>query len=192
MDTQAVQTEQYSIDAAMSRFTIRAFATGLFSSFGHNPTLAVRDFSGEAQFAADTLEGASLTLKIKADSLSVQDNVSDKDRREIERTMNQQVLETAKYPEIVFKTTGVTSSKSGDGQFSVNLTGELTMHGVTNKQPVSAQIAIIGNTLRAHGEFSVLQTSYGIKPVSIGGGAVKLKDELKCSFDILARKQNLS
>jgi len=28
-----------------------------------------------------------------------------------------------------------------------------------------------------------------IKPVSIAGGSLKLKDELKCSFDILALKQ---
>jgi polyisoprenoid-binding protein YceI len=185
-------TEQYAIDPVMSRFTIRAFATGMFSALGHSPTLAVRDFSGEAQFASGTLDGASLTLKIKADSLSVQDNVSDKDRKEIERTMNQQVLETARYPEIVFKTTAVAANKSGDGQYVLNLAGELTLHGVTQKQPVAAQVAIIGNTLRAHGEFSVLQTSYGIKPVSVAGGAVKLKDELKCSFDILARKQNAS
>jgi hypothetical protein len=70
----------------------------------------------------------------------------------------------------------------------VNLVGELSLHGVTNKQPVAAQVALIGNTLRAHGDFSVLQSSYGIKPISIGGGSLKLKDELKCSFDILARK----
>jgi polyisoprenoid-binding protein YceI len=185
-------TEQYEIDPVMSRFTVRAFATGMFSALGHSPTLAVRDFSGEAQFAPGTLDGASLTLKIKADSLSLQDNVSDKDRKEIERTMNQQVLETTRYPEIVFKTTAVAANKSGDGQYMLNLAGELTLHGVTQKQPVAAQVAIIGNTLRAHGEFSVLQTSYGIKPVSVAGGAVKLKDELKCSFDILARKQNAS
>ena len=42
--------------------------------------------------------------------------------------------------------------------------------------------------LRANGEFSVRQTDYGIKPVSVAGGALKLKDELKCSFDIVARK----
>ena len=181
--------DHYTIDPGMSRFTVKAFATGMFSSFGHNPTLAVRDFSGEAQFASGTLEHACLTLKIKADSLTVQDDVSDKDRREIERTMNQQVLESAKYPEIVFKTTGVSANKSGDNQFSLNLTGELTLHGVTKAQPVTAYVAIIGNSMRAHGDFSVLQTAYGIKPVSIAGGAVKLKDELKCSFDILARKQ---
>ena len=189
METSAVAVEEYKIDPVMSRFTIRAYATGMFSSFGHNPTLAVRDFSGDAKFAPGTLEQACLTLKIKADSLAVQDNISDKDIKEIEKTMNQQVLESAKYPEIVFKTVSVSGTKSADGQYLLNLAGELTLHGVTQKQPVEAQVAIIGNTLRAHGDFSVLQTTYGIKPVSIAGGSLKLKDELKCTFDILARKQ---
>ena len=43
--------------------------------------------------------------------------------------------------------------------------------------------------LRASGEFTVRQTDYGIKPVSVAGGALKVKDELKFSFDIVARKQ---
>jgi hypothetical protein len=40
----------------------------------------------------------------------------------------------------------------------------------------------------AHGEFSLRQTAYAIKLVSVAGGTLKLKDELKCSFDIVARK----
>jgi hypothetical protein len=43
--------------------------------------------------------------------------------------------------------------------------------------------------LRASGEFLLSQSSYGIKPVSVAGGALKLKDELKFSFEIVARKQ---
>jgi polyisoprenoid-binding protein YceI len=181
--------EHYAIDPDMSRFTVRAFASGLLASMGHSPTLAVRDFTGQAEFASDSLDAAALHIKIKAGSLNVTDNVSDKDRREIERTMNQEVLETARYPEISFDSSKVSASKVSEGQYMVNLVGDLSLHGVTNSQPLSAQVALIGDTLRAHGEFSLLQTAFGIKPVSIAGGSLKLKDELKCSFDILARKQ---
>ena len=38
---------QYVIDAHASRFTVRAFASGILAAMGHNPTFAVRDFSGE-------------------------------------------------------------------------------------------------------------------------------------------------
>lgn len=183
-----MEPDLYKIDPDVSRFTVRAFASGMLSAFGHSPTLAVRDFAGEAEFNAGDLDRAALRLKIKAGSLTVTDNISEKDRREIERTMNQDVLETAQYPEIVFESSKVSASKAGEGQYFINLVGELSLHGVRSSQPVSAQVSILGNMLRAHGEFSVLQTTYGIKPVSIGGGSLKLKDELKCTFDIVGRK----
>ncbi len=184
-----MEAERYKIDPDISRFTVRAFATGMLSAFGHSPTLAVREFSGEAEFSTDDLDKAALHLKIKADSLTVTDSISDKDRREIERTMNQDVLETGRYPEIEFESSKVSASKAGDGQYWINLVGELSLHGVKSSQPVSAQVSILGNMLRAHGEFTVSQTAFGIKPVSIGGGSLKLKDELKCTFDIVGRRQ---
>ncbi len=184
-----MELDRYKIDSNVSRFTVRAFATGMLSALGHSPTLAVREFTGEAEFNADELDKAALHLKIKAGSLTVTDDISDKDRREIERTMNQDVLETSRYPDIEFDSSQVSASKAGDGQYWINLVGELSLHGVTSSQPVSAQVSILGNMLRAHGEFSVSQTAYGIKPVSIGGGSLKLKDELKCVFDIVGRKQ---
>ncbi len=181
--------EVYAIDSGISRFTVRVFASGMFSAFGHNPTLAVRDLEGEAKFSPDALDEARLVIKIKAASLTVTDNISDKDRRELEAAMNRDVLETSRYPEIIFESTKVSASTAGDTQFFVNLVGTLTLHGVSNNQAVAAQVSLTGDMLRAHGEFSVLQSAYGIKPVSVAGGALKVKDELKCSFDIVARKR---
>jgi len=40
------------------------------------------------------------------------------------------------------------------------------------------------------GDFSILQSDYNIALVSVAGGALKLKDELKFAFDIVARKQD--
>jgi polyisoprenoid-binding protein YceI len=179
----------YAIDPGISRFTVRAFAGGMFSAFGHNPTLAIRDFEGEARFSPDALDEARLVVRIRASSLTLTDNMSDKDRRELELTLNQDVLETSRYPEISFESTKVSASKAGDGQFFVNVVGTLTLHGVSITQAVSAQIVLTGDIFRAHGEFSMLQSAYGVKPVSLAGGALRVKDELKCSFDIVARKK---
>jgi polyisoprenoid-binding protein YceI len=184
-----MDVERYAIDPGLSRFTVRAFASGMLAAFGHNPTIAIRDFTGEAEFVPGTLEMAALHLRIKAASLEVTDDMGDKDRREIERTMNDQVLESSHFPEIVFDCSNVSASRAGDGQYWVNLVGDLSLHGVTSSQPLAAQVVVNGDTLRAHGEFSVRQTAYGIKPVSFAGGTLKLKDELKCTFDIVAHKQ---
>ncbi len=63
------------------------------------------------------------------------------------------------------------------------------MHGITNPQPVQARAVLDGDSLRAFGNFSVLQTDYGLKLVTAAGGALKVKDEIKCSFNIVARKK---
>jgi polyisoprenoid-binding protein YceI len=184
-----MEVERYVIDPSMSRFTVRAFATGMFSALGHNPTLAIREYSGQAEFVPGALEKATLHLTINAGSLVVTDNISDKDRREIEQAMNQDVLETGRYPEIVFDSSAVSGSDAGNGQYWVKIMGNLSLHGATKSQTLPARVALSGDTLRANGEFALLQTAYGIKLVSVAGGTLKVKDELKCSFDIVARRQ---
>ena len=78
---------------------------------GHNPTVGIRDFSGEMNFDPEKLEAGSFRLVVKAASLSVQDDISDKDRREIERLMNQEVLETAKFPEIRYEASDISVTR---------------------------------------------------------------------------------
>jgi len=65
----------------------------------------------------------------------------------------------------------------------------MTPHGVINNQPVIAWVAVFGDMLRASGDFTLSQTDYQIKLVSVAGGALKLKNDLKFSFEIVARKQ---
>jgi hypothetical protein len=45
-----------------------------------------------------------------------------------------------------------------------------------------------GESLRASGEFVLRQKDYEIRPPIIAGGVVSIKDELKFSFDVVARK----
>jgi polyisoprenoid-binding protein YceI len=179
----------YVTDARASQFTVQVFAGGLLSAFGHSPTIAIRDFTGEADVNPDDLERSSLKLTIQAARLTVRDDISDKDRREMERTIQEEVLETSSFPEIVYACSNLAATKAGEGQYSVTLNGELTMHGITNPQPVQARVALNGDSLRAFGNFSVLQSDYGLKLASAAGGALKVKDEMKFSFNIAARKK---
>ena len=88
--------DRYTIDARGSRVMIRAFASGFLSAMGHNPVIAARDVSGEIKLVPQTLEVTELRLRIATASLSVQNDMSDKDRREIERTMWEEVLEVVR------------------------------------------------------------------------------------------------
>jgi len=179
----------YLIDGRASRFTVRAFASGMLAAMGHNPTVGIREFSGEMSFDPEKAEAGSFRLGVNAASLSIQDDVSEKDRREMERLMNQEVLEAAKFPEIRYEASDITVTRVSEMLYSAALNGELTLHGVTRRQPINARITLLGSMLRASGDFTLDQTDYNIKLVSVAGGVLKVKDELKFSFAIVARKQ---
>jgi polyisoprenoid-binding protein YceI len=180
---------RYVVDPRVSRFTLKVFAAGLLSALGHNPTVAVRDMAGEIRFNPDTPDGASVNITVKASSLAVQDDVKESDRREIERVMFQDVLEVSRYPEIVFQSSRVTMKAITAGRYRAKVEGSLTLHGVTRPQTITTQVFLSGDTLRAQAEFPLRQTEFGIKLVSVAGGTLKVKDELKCAFDIVARAQ---
>ena len=121
--------------------------------------------------------------------MAVRDDVPDKDKREIERVMQEEILESSRYPEIVYECSNIAASQSGEGQYSATLNGDLTMHGITHSQTVTARVAVMEESLRAFGTFSILQSDYELRLVTIAGGALKVKDELKFSFNILARRK---
>jgi polyisoprenoid-binding protein YceI len=182
------QVAHYRIVPEESTFTVQAFAEGLFSAFGHDPVIGIRDFSGEAKFVPGTFEDASVNVVINAGSLAVVNDVKEKDRQEIERMMRDEVLETGKYPEISFKSTNVVVTRLAEGRYRARVIGDLTLHGVTqNNLWISPEATLTGGDLRAKGEFSLKQTDYKIKLVSVAGGTLKVKNELKCSFDVVAR-----
>lgn len=181
---------RYVIDAEASRFTVRAFATGFLSVFGHNPTIGIHSFEGEVRLAEDSLDGAGLHLEISAASLAVQDQVSDKDSKEIERLMRNEVLEISRFPQITYECSRVSGKQTGRGQYKVTLQGELALHGTTRPEPVDAYVNILGSMLRASGECILRQTDYGIKLVSAVAGTLRVKDEVKLFFDLSARKQD--
>ena len=184
-------TVRYSIDSSASKFLLQAFSTGLFSAFAHNPTIAIRDFQGDISFTLDNgvVKDAGLHLRIRPESLEVVDDISEKDRQEIQHRMLTEVLETDRFPEIAYECSGVTASGNAD-RYWLALKGDLSLHGVTHPLPVSARVVINGDALRASGECTVRQSDYDIAAVSAAGGTIKIKDELKFTFDIAGRKQS--
>lgn len=183
-------TVHHVIDAKESRLVVQAFATGLLSAFAHSPRIAVRKIDGSVDLAsgATALAGARMRLRIQADSLEVIEEMSAKDREEIHRRMREEVFDAGNFPEIVYQCSKVTASGIGD-RYWVALQGELTMRGITRPVPVSAKVSLNGTSLRASGEFTLRQSDFQIPLVTAAAGTIRVKDEVKCTFDILARRQ---
>jgi len=183
-----MEVEHYAIDAAMSRVIVRPFASAAATA-APNPTLTVREMAGEARFLPGTLDRACVEIRFRTASLAVTEGIGEEERRQIERTMHGEILEAHKYPEIVFSTSKVSASKAGNGQYWINLLAEISLHGVTASEAVAAQVVVAGDTLFARGELVLLPSTYKIKPAALARGTLRLRDEMKCLFDIVARKQ---
>jgi len=169
-----VRSEKLTVDPERSVMTIRAFKSGLFSAFAHNHEIEARGLEGEVV----TTENQQVSLRIDTRKIKVLDpQLSADDRAEVQRTMEgPKVLDITRFPEIRFQSTSVTQKSPTLWQVS----GNLTLHGQT--RPVTGQVT--GSGSRYSGQATVRQRDFGIQPVSLFGGTVKVKDELKIEFDI--------
>ncbi len=169
----AVRAETHAIDPAKSNMTVRVYKTGLFSMFGHNHVISAPIAGGSVDSAAHQVE-----VKVNAAGLRVRDpNTPEKDRAAIQKTMlGPEVLDTEHNPEIVFKSTAVQAA--GRGVWTVR--GNLTLHG--KSRPVTLQV----RERNGHyaGSARVNQTDFGIQPVKVAGGAVRVKNEVRIDFDM--------
>ena len=166
-------TQPLPIDKAKSAVTIEVKKSGIFSAFGHDHEIAAPLAAGTIDSTAHTVE-----LHFRSAALEVRDHgVSDKDRAEIQRTMaGPEVLDAERYPEIVFRSTSVEAA----GQEAWKVQGNLTLHGQT--RPVTAQVHDQGG--RYVGTVRFRQTEFGITPVKVAGGTVRVKDEIQIDFEI--------
>ena len=108
------QSAVYKLDAARSKFMIRAFAGGLLWFKGHDHFVQARDFTGEARLTPGSVSPASLTLDVRAASLAETREVfTPQQQKIIDGELRDIVLEPDKYPEITFKSTEVSAEARG-------------------------------------------------------------------------------
>lgn len=178
----------YLIVPGESSFWVYVEKAGLLSGFAHNHEIGVKAFSGRVVVPESGAAGGSLELDVNAQSLTVLDQKpSEEDKKKIYNSMHSEVLESAKYQKITFKSASVSDlKKTGDG-YSFMLHGDLTLHGVTKRIAVPVTAAITPQQLRATGKYTLRQSDFGIKPYSAAGGTVKVKNEVVVNFNIVAK-----
>jgi len=174
------------IDTARSKMTVRVFKSGFFSAFAHNHEIEAPIESGEVNEAGTATDSAAVSgqvsglgaeLRVDARKLRVLDpEASTETRAKIQATMlGPQVLDTEHYPEIHFKSTVIEPRAD-----SWVVRGMLELHGQSH--PVEVEATLKDGVYR--GTAALKQTAFGIKPVSIAGGTVNVKDEVRIEFEI--------
>jgi len=179
----------YSINASESSIWVLVGKSGLFSAFAHEHEIGVKSFSGRIILPKSGASGASLELEIDTKSFIVLDKkVSDKDRSEIFNAMHNEVIESAKFQKITFKSTSVSDLKqTGENGYSFTLNGDLNLHGLTKRIAVPVTATLTPQRIRATGKYTLKQTDYDIKVYSAAGGSVKVKNDVVINFDIVAK-----
>ena len=179
-------TQRYRLDAAQSKFIAHALPGGLLWFRGHEHLVAVREFTGEAQMTPDTLTPASLEITAKTASMEETSSVfTEPQKKIINKELREIVLLPAQYPDIVFRSTNVNGKAISSGQYDLKITGDLTLHGVTRQITIPTKVTVIGNDLRAQGEFSVNRDDFKVKATSAAHGLVRVKNKIKFTFDIV-------
>ena len=172
-----VSAQSRPIDTAKSAITVHVYKAGVFSALGHDHEISAPVVAGTVD-----VQGRKVELRVNAAALRVRDpKASDKDREQIQSTMlGPEVLDTAAFKEIRFRSTSAEAAGSGAWKVS----GNLTLHGQT--RPVSIEVREQDGRYVGNCRFNI--TDFAIKPVKVAGGTVKIKDEVQIDFDIqLAR-----
>jgi hypothetical protein len=163
-----------AIDTGRSTITIHVFKAGLFRVLADDHEIQAPIKEGSID------EGTSPAVKlvVEAERMHVLDpGLSPKDRNEVQtRMLGVEVLDASHFTKIGFESTAVDRLDSGGWL----VRGHLTLHG--QRRPVVVKVA--GEHGHYTGFTSLKQTDFGITPISIAGGTVKVKDEVRVEFDV--------
>ena len=168
------QTGARSIDAERSTLTVFVYKSGLFSAFADNHVVRAPIARGSVSDSAPL----HVDLLVRAAELKVLDPELGADKRaEVQtRMVGPMVLDVARFPEITFASTRV--EPAGADRWTV--TGRLTIHGQTR----DIMFPVTRKDGKYRGDVPIRQRDFGIEPIKVAGGTVRVKDELKIQFEI--------
>lgn len=151
------------------------------AKLAHDLILTPAQWSGTMNVDADNPAASSASLAIDARSIQIVEAVggmkslSDKDRRDIAKNIDEKVLETGRHPQLTFESTSVSGSEP-----NFTVAGNMTIRGTT--RPVNVALNVNGSQVTAR--TSISQKDFGIKPFSAMMGAIKLRDDVEFELTV--------
>jgi polyisoprenoid-binding protein YceI len=170
----SIESGTHQIGPDNGQVTVNVYKDGVAAKMGHDLVLQAKQWSGKADINSDDPSASSVQVTIDPSSLEVigatggAKPLSDKDKGDIGKNINDKILNTSRYQEITFESTGVTGS---------SMKGNLTIAGST--QPVTLDLSVNESTGEVTGKTSFQQTQFGLKPFSAMMGALKVKDKVE-------------
>lgn len=180
----------YAVVESKSSVQVHVGKSGAFSFAGHKHEVQA-PVSGTVTADPKSLSGSSVNLTFATGRLRVlPEGEPTGDAPKVEATMHgPKVLDAVRFPEIHFKSKKVTGQALSSGGYDLSLVGDLSLHGATQEITVPVKVTLDGRTLTAVGQTTLRHDQFGMKPVSAGGGTVRVANEIKIEFKIVAEQK---
>jgi hypothetical protein len=186
----------YGVDTAATQVSLLVYREGPMAALGHNHAIAVGDVTGSVQLH-DQVERSRFELQFPVASLQVDPPalraaagadfssvVSDGARAGTRNNMlGPKLLDAASFARITLQSEGLVATAAG-----VEAATRIRVrdHHALVQVPVTWHLD--GDVLTARGEFALRQTALGLEPYSVMLGALRVADEFKVRFVIVARR----
>jgi polyisoprenoid-binding protein YceI len=178
-----------------SLLTVLVFRGGPLGKAGHNHVIASHEMSGFA-WVPDDVALASFEVHVPVGSFTIDEpslraqegpdfaaEVPDSAREGTKKNMlSEPMLDGQRFPEIVLQSTHLELVAGG----AVALV-DVTVRGQTRPVTVPIRYETKGDALLVKGELSLKQTDLGLTPFSLLGGALRVEDEMRVRFSLVAR-----
>jgi hypothetical protein len=193
---QSAQNEQNSIyqaDRNLSQILIQAHRGGALSLLDHIHLIASQDVQGYIQLNNSTGQCQSdlliplETLIVDDPHLRLENGLDASSSLHMITSIKKNMLKSIdakNFPFVLIHSDYCSNALAGK-----NTQVTLTIHGVQQTRQLATKIQQNENgQLIISGEFSILQTDFGIEPFSIFNGLIKVEDQLDFTYQLLFNK----
>jgi hypothetical protein len=190
-DAAAAGQRVFRVDSAHSLVTVEVRRGGALARLGHDHVVASHDVRGfvlpdagraDLYVPLDRLVVDEPSLRAEAgfDTRPSADDIAG-----TQRNMRERVLEIGRYPIALIAVRDV--ARAGDVRAAEV---SITLHGVTRALRVPLHVSGDATTLQVGGDLQFDQSSFGIVPLSILGGAITVQDDVRIRTRIRAIAQD--
>lgn len=176
-----VKTGMPKYDSSQAQCFVFTFKEGLLAPMAHDLRISITSFSIEVDEAKSSVIASFDTSSLRVDT-PMKDGaenpsaLSAADKEKIAGQIREDVLHSGKHPTATFRSSAV--SQRADGGY--DLTGELTLHGVT--RPIQAQSQLVGGKQQV--ELTLNQPDFGITPYKAMLGTLKIQPDVKVRITV--------
>jgi polyisoprenoid-binding protein YceI len=163
---------QLTLDPAASKLEIVA------AKITRSHDGSFKQFTGTATFAGDLLQAVSFdvdTASLQTDTEKLTAHIKTKD-----------FLDVEKFPKASFKSTSIVAKPAGSATHEI--TGELTLHGVTQELKFPAIIDLTPDTVTGRAEVAINRQKFGVAYPGMPDDLIKDEVVLKPTFVFLRKK----